>query len=99
MKIVAKFHDVESFTADEAIRRAQDVLGEYSDIKAYPSTTDYWDTIYFAIQQIITDEQLNLLFDESVLYPQKIKELRSRMLGRLTQELDEVISDNEYKAE
>jgi len=98
MKIVAKFHDVESFTADEAIRRAKDVLGEFSEVKAYPSTTEHWDTIYFALQQIITGEQLNLLFDEGALYSQKIKELRSKMIGRLTQELDEVITDNEYKA-
>lgn len=99
MKIVAKFHDVESFTSDEAIRRAKDVLGEFSEVKAYPSTTDPLDTIYFAIQQLITEEQLNLIFDEGALYSQKIKELRSRIMGILTKELDEVIADNEYKAE
>ena len=98
MKIVAKFHDTDSFTSTEAIRRAKDVLGEYTDIKAYPSTTDPWDGVYFAIQQVITDDQLNYLFDEGALYPQKIKELRSKILGRLTEELDEVIKDNEYKA-
>lgn len=98
MKIVAKFSDVDSFTAIEAIRRAKDLLGEFSEVKAYPSTTDPWDTIYFAIQQIITDKQLNLLFDEGPLYPKKVKELRSVMIEKLTKELDEVISDNEYKA-
>ncbi len=98
MKIVAKFHDTDSFTSAEAVRRAKDVLGEYTDIKAYPSTTDPWDGIYFSLQQIITDEQLNFLFDEGALYPEKMKELRSRVLGRLTEELDEVIQDNEYKA-
>lgn len=98
MKIVAKFHDVDSFTSTEAIRRAKDLLGDYTDIKAYPSTTDPWDGIYFSLQEIITDEQLNYLFDEGPLYSKKLKELRSRILGRLEQELDEVIKDNETKA-
>lgn len=98
MKLICKFHDVDSFTSAEAIRRAKDVLGEYTDIKAYPSTNDPWDGIYFSLQQIITDEQLNFLFDAGALYPTKIKEFRSTILSRLEQELDEVIQDNEYKA-
>jgi hypothetical protein len=98
MKLIAKFHDVDSFTSAEAVRRAKDVLGEFTDIKAYPSTTDHWDGIYFSLQQIITDEQLNYLFDSGALYPTKINELRSRILGRLEEELDEVIQDNEHKA-
>jgi len=98
MKLIAKFHDVDSFTGTEAVRRAKDLLGEYTDIQAYPSTRDPWDGIYFSIQQIITDEQLNILFDSGALYPSKLKELRSRVLGRLEKELDEVIQDNEHKA-
>jgi len=98
MKLIAKFHDVDSFTSAEAIRRAKDVLGEFTDIKAYPSTNDHWDGIYYSLQQIITDDQLNFLFDSGALYPTKIKELRSNILARLEQELDEVIQDNEHKA-
>ena len=98
MKLIAKFHDVDSFTSAEAIRRAKDVLGEFTDIKAYPSTNDPWDGIYYSLQQIITDDQLNFLFDSGALYPTKIKELRSTILARLEQELDEVIQDNEHKA-
>jgi hypothetical protein len=98
MKLIAKFHDVDSFTSAEAIRRAKDVLGEFTDIKAYPSTNDPWDGVYFSLQQIITDEQLNILFDSGALYPSKLKELRSHILSRLEQELDEVIQDNEHKA-
>jgi hypothetical protein len=99
MKIIAKFADVDSFTAAEAIRRTKDMLGDFSEVKAYPSTADPWDTIYFAIQQIITDEQLNLLFDEGPLYLKKLSKLRSLTIEKLTKELDEVITDNEYKAE
>ena len=54
--------------------------------------------MYYALQQIVTGEQLNMLFDEGALYPIKLKELRSEILGRLTAELDEVIQDNEHKA-
>jgi len=98
MKLICKMHDLDSFTSAEAIRRAKDVLGEFTEVKAYPSTNDPWDGIYFSLQQIITDEQLNFLFDSGALYPSKIKELRSQVLARLTAELDEVIQDNEHKA-
>ena len=98
MKLIVKLHDVDSFTAVEAVRRAKDVLGEYVDVKAYPSTNDPWDIVYFAIQQIITSEQLNCLFDDGALYPKKMVELKSRILGKLEAELDEVIQDNEHKA-
>jgi hypothetical protein len=54
--------------------------------------------VYFALQQIVTGKQLNMLFDEGALYPKKLKEFRSEILGRLTAELDEVIQDNEHKA-
>jgi hypothetical protein len=98
MKLIAKFHDVDSFTAAEAVRRAKDLLGDYTDIKAYPSTNDPWDIIYFGLQQITTGKQLNMLFDEGALYPQKLKEFRSEIASRLLAELDEVIQDNEHKA-
>ena len=98
MKLIAKFHDVDSFTATEAIRRAKDLLGDYTDIRAYPSTNDPWDIVYYALQQIVTGKQLNMLFDEGALYPIKLKEFRSEILGRLMDELDEVIQDNEHKA-
>ena len=89
---------MDSFTATEAIRRAKDLLGNYTDIRAYPSTNDPWDIVYFALQQIVTGEQLNMLFDDGALYPVKLKEFRSEILGRLAAELDEVIQDNEQKA-
>jgi hypothetical protein len=98
MKLIAEFHDVDSFTATEAIRRTKDLLGDYTEVNAYPSTKDPWDIVYFGIQQIITGEQLNMLFDDGALYPSKLKELRSVTLHRLTEELDEVIKDNEHKA-
>lgn len=97
MKLVAKFHDLDSFTSEEAIRRAKDILGDYIEVKAYPSTTDPWDNIYFAIQQIITSEQLDLIFDEGPLYTDKIKEFKAKILSKLEAELDEVINDNELK--
>ena len=97
MKLVAKFHDLDSFTSEEAIRRVKDLLGDFIEVKAYPSTTDPWDNIYFAIQQIITVDQLNLVFDEGPLYPEKVKEFRAKILAKLEAELDEVIKDNEEK--
>ena len=95
MLIKAAFHDLDSFTSHEAIRRAQDLLGEFTEVKAFPSSTDPWDNIYFAIQEVITTDQLDLIFDEGPLYPEKVKELRALVLSKLESELDEVIKDNE----
>ena len=56
-----------------------------------------YDHIYFGLQQLITHEQLSLLFDRDNTYQQEIKKLREHVLYKVTEIIDQVIVDNESK--
>ena len=97
MKVKITYHDNEAFTADEVIRQAKHNYGNQVAIEVYPESNNASDILYFAIQQLITHEQLSLLFDNSGSYHVDIKKLRSETLFKIEEILDEVISDNEVK--
>lgn len=97
MKVLLKYHDHESFTVDEIIRQAKHNYGSNVAIEVYPESNNAEDILYFAIQQIISHEQISLLFDSKSSYHVDIKKLRSEVLYRIEQVLNEVILDNETK--
>jgi hypothetical protein len=99
MKVVIKYADIESLTSDEVVRRNLHLYGPGTEGKVYPSSNDPWDLIYFGIQQLITQEQLELLYDSGALYDSKLNELRKEMHRKLGEELCQVIMDNEKKVE
>jgi hypothetical protein len=56
-----------------------------------------YDHIYFGLQQLVTHEQLSLLFDKGSSYQQDIKKLRENIVYKVTEIIDQVIVDNESK--
>jgi hypothetical protein len=62
-----------------------------------PESTMAYDHIYFGLQQLITHEQLSLLYDKDTAYQQDIKKLRESVLYKITEIIDQVIIDNESK--
>lgn len=97
MQVKLTYHDTESFTVDEVIRQAKHNYGSNVSIEVSPESNSAVDILYFAIQQLITHEQLSLLFDSRGSYHQDIKKLRSETLYQIERVLDEVILDNETK--
>ena len=97
MKVKLTYHDNQSFTADEVIRQAKHNYGSGVAIEVYPESNNATDILYFAIQQMITHEQLSILFDNANSYQFDIKKLRSEILFKIEEVLDEVIIDNEHK--
>jgi hypothetical protein len=49
------------------------------------------------LQQLITHEQLSLLYDKDTVYQKDIKKLRESVLYKVTEIIDQVIIDNESK--
>ncbi len=98
MKVTIVYHDLDSLTVEEVVQRAKVNYGEFVDVEIQPESTDPLDTIYFAIQQLITHEQLSLLFDDKNLYPQRLLELKSKVSILMQRELSSVIKDNEIKS-
>ena len=62
-----------------------------------PESTIAYDHIYFGVQQLVTHEQLSLLYDKGADYHGSLQKLRSQVLYKLTEILDQVIVDNESK--
>jgi hypothetical protein len=99
MKVQITYHDNESFTMEEVVKQAIHNYGKAVDVEITPESSLAYDHIYFGLQQLITHEQLSLLFDKDTAYQQDLKKLRESVLYKVTEIIDQVIIDNESKVE
>jgi hypothetical protein len=97
MKVKIIYHDNESLTVEEIVSFAVKNYGKAAQIEITPESTLAYDHIYFGLQQLITHEQLSLLFERDAGYQQDIKKLREEVLYKVTEIIDQVIIDNESK--
>ena len=97
MKVTITYHDNDSFTVEEVVKQAVHNYGKAAQVEVMPESTMAYDHIYFGLQQLITHEQLSLLFDKDPLYQKDIKKLRESVLYKVTEIIDQVIIDNESK--
>ena len=97
MKVTITYHDNESFTVEEVVKQAVDNYGRMAQVEITPESTMAYDHIYFGLQQLITHEQLSMLFDKGASYQHDIKKLREQVLYKVTEIIDQVIIDNESK--
>ena len=98
MKVTIQYYDEESLTIEEVISRAKSNYGSFVEVDVQPSSNKPKDIIYFALQQMITHEQLSLLFDNKAVYPTKLAQLKAEVLADVMHELSSVIKDNEIKS-
>jgi len=99
MKVQITYHDNESFTVEEVVKQAVHNYGKMAKVEVMPESTMAYDYIYFGLQQLVTHEQLSLLFDKGSNYQQDIKKLRDQVLYKVTEIIDQLIVDNEAKVE
>jgi hypothetical protein len=97
MKVTITYHDSESFTVEEVVKQAVHNYGRLAQVEVMPESTMAYDHIYFGLQQLITHEQLSLLFDRDNSYQQDIKRLRDQIIYKVTEIVDQVFIDNESK--
>jgi hypothetical protein len=97
MKVTITYHDNESFTMEEVVKQAVHNYGRAAQVEITPESTMAYDHIYFGLQQLITHEQLSLLYDRGAAYQQDIKKLRDEVMYKVTEIVDQVIIDNESK--
>lgn len=97
MKVQITYHDNQSFTVEEVVKQAVDNYGRMAHVEVMPESTMAYDHIYFGLQQLVTHEQLSMLFDKGASYQQDIKKLREQVLYKVTEIIDQVIIDNESR--
>lgn len=97
MKVQITYFDDKSFTAEEVVKLAHHNYGRDVKVQVLPESFAPHDLIAFAIQQIITPRQLELLYDNKYTYQSDVKVLRAEVFLKLEEILDMVIIDNEAK--
>ena len=97
MKVTITYHDNESFTVEEVVKQAVHNYGKLAKVEVMPESTMAYDYIYFGLQQLLTHEQLSLLFDDGGSYQIEIKKLRAQIIYKVTEIIDQLIVDNESK--
>lgn len=96
-KVVVTYHDRESFTVDEIIAAAKRNYGSNAHVDVSPESAKPKDFLYFAIQGLITHEQLSLFFNDKNTYNTELLKLRKEILEVVREVMDTVIIDNEAK--
>jgi hypothetical protein len=96
VKVKITYHDNDAFTVEEVVKQATHNYGSNAVVEVMPESTIAYDHIYFGLQQLITHEQLSILFDNTS-YQQDIAKLRAEILYKVTEIVDQVIIDNESK--
>lgn len=97
MEVTIKYNDEHSLTVEEVVKQAEFNYGKSVVVDIMPDSTKAYDLIYFGLQQIMTHQQLSMLYDDKSGYQSKLKNLRSETLFKLQEIIDQVIIDNEAK--
>jgi|WetSurMetagenome_2_1015567.scaffolds.fasta_scaffold49842_2 hypothetical protein len=97
MKVTISYYDDTSLTKEEIVSQAKYNYGESVEVKVEPISNDPWDMLHFALQSLITYDQLSILFDSGPLYKEKLVELKLALLDKVENELTNVVLDNEEK--
>ncbi len=97
MKVTITYVDNQSFTKEEVVRQAVHSYGKGAVVEVMPESNNAHDLISFGIQQIITHQQLGLLYDSGPTYQKDLQKLRAEVLYKLEELLDSVIVENESK--
>lgn len=97
MKVTITYNDDSAFTVEEIVKQATNNYGKRASVEVTADSAHPHDLIYFALQAIITHQQLSLLYDDKFGYSTSIQKLRTDTLYKLSEILDTVIIDNESK--
>lgn len=97
MQVTLTYTDNTSLTVEEIVSQAVHTHGKSVHVKIMPESTHAHDLIYFGIQQILTHQQLSLLYDDKHTYATSLQKLRSETLYKIEEILNQVIIDTEAK--
>ena len=97
MKVIVTYFDEDALTKEEAVKLAKLKTGTNSNVEVTADSFAPHDLILFALQQMITAEQADLIFSGGLNYNSTIRVLRGETIAKLTEMLDTVIIENEAR--
>lgn len=99
MKVKIEYIDSTSLSSEEVIANIKARYGTSAAISVLPDSTDPFSLMYFAIQELITDKQLEAFFHDHPLYKKKCEQLLDQVIDLATEATMKVIRDNERRLE
>lgn len=99
MKIKIEYIDSDAFTAEEVMANAKARFGDSANVSVMPDSTDRFSLMYFAVQDLVTEKQLEAYFHEPSLYDKRCKDLIDEVLNLATEAAVRVLRDNERRLE
>lgn len=97
MRVTINYDDSDSLTVEEIVARANHTFGKTAEVVVMPDSHKAHDLIYFALQKIMTHDQLSMFYDDKHSYQKNIQKLRNETLFKVSEIIDQVIIDNEAK--
>lgn len=97
MNVNINYIDRDSFTGEEIRTQAKRLFGSSASVSVTPESSRLEDYLYFAIQGMITTDQVSMYFDDKDKYPQDLQKLRLEVSAKMQEVLDRVIVDNELR--
>jgi hypothetical protein len=93
MKVTDSYQDNESYTIQEAKQKVKSIFGEEAVVDVRPDSSEINSYLYYALQAIITPEQISEFFDGD----NNLDRVRSSTLDIVSKMVERVIIDNEEK--
>lgn len=97
MKVTLTYHDNSSLTIEEVVANATNNYGKQVQVEITPESNMAYDYIYFGMRQLLTQEQISIMFEKGNNYQVELQKLRERVLSKAIEIIDQVIIDNESK--
>lgn len=97
MKATITYIDKKALSPEELVAQIHQEYGAMATISVSPDSNDPFHLMYFAMQELITNRQLDSFYDDGPLYPNKLKELMAEAEGLARTAILQVVQDNENK--
>lgn len=97
--VTIQYQDDTSLTVEEIVNQAVSNYGNRAVVEITASSQLPHDQIYWALQQIVTKEQISAMFDKVGSYQVSLHIIKQKTLKDIVEILDQVILDNEAKVE
>lgn len=99
MKVSIKYYDDDSLAPEEIIARAKRQYGNFAKVDVFPDSSDPYSLMYFAIQELLTKDQIDSYFNDGALYESNMEILKTKVSEVFASALKQVIEDNEERLE
>lgn len=87
----------QDLTMEEVADLVRRKYGDAASVTFSPATDTTESAIDFALQKLITKDQLNALFGTKELYPNFKRAIKDRALNIVSSAIDNVLEENERK--